>query len=86
MMRKKPAETCTVHGEKHLWVVELGDSATRQARVSPQLLVGDPHVDPVPNVALAVKLVPLGIETGWAKFVLSPYLSVTFLMDIINRT
>ena len=38
------------------------------------------------SASMSVKLAPLGIVTGGAKSVLSPYLSVMYLMNRMNRT
>ena len=38
------------------------------------------------SASMSLKLAPLGIVTGGAKSVLSPYLSVTYLMNSMNRT
>ena len=38
------------------------------------------------NSSMSLKLAPLAIVTGGAKSVLSPYLSVMYLMNSMNRT
>ena len=38
------------------------------------------------SATMSLKLAPLGIVTGGAKSVVSPYLSVMYLMNSMNRT